>query len=70
MENSKPTTSSSFRQLKESLKGIDMIQVKTDQLVLVAETENNLEASLVINRTKKSVVFERSARENSQFFNF
>jgi vacuolar protein sorting-associated protein 13B len=70
VENSKPTTSSSFRQLKESLKGIDMIQVKTDQLVLVAETENNLEASLVINRTKNRLFLSDRPEKIHSFSTF
>lgn len=40
-----------FRQIKERFRGIEMVQFKTEQLVLALETSHNLEANFVLNRT-------------------
>ena len=59
-----------FRSVKESLRGVDMIQFKTDQLVVVVETEHNLSASLVINRTKNRVFFSDRPEKIHSFLTF
>lgn len=59
-----------FRRFRESFKGIEMVQLKTDQLVFVVETENNLDATLTINKSKNRLFLTERPEKIQSFTTF
>ncbi|XP_008197902.1 intermembrane lipid transfer protein VPS13B isoform X1 [Tribolium castaneum] len=56
-----------FRRIRDNLKGIDTVQFKTDQLVVVVETEHNLDATLTINKSKNRLFLSERPEKIQSF---